>query len=662
MKKARVSLKWIVFLLLFPGGPSLHAQNWERRGPEGGMVLSLAVSPAGTVYLGTSDGHIFASEDGGGQWELRGRAGMRTDAVVAQLAADPREPRRVFAAVWFREAGAGGGVFRSEDGGVTWSASGLAGEAVRTVEFAPSRPETLVAGTRSGVFRSNDTGRNWERISPAGHAELRNVDSLAIDPGDAAVIYAGTYHLPWKTSDGGKSWAPAASGLIDDSDIMSMRVDAANPARMYLSACSGIYRSENRGAAWTKLQGIPYAARRTQAIVQDPRDPVTLYAATTEGLWVTRDAGESWERATPRDWVVNAAVVAPARGGRPARVLIGSEAQGMLASEDSGETFTAANRGFTHQVVKQLTGDTRDAAHVLLLLEKSTAEILESRDAGKSWKPLPRASGTKAEKDRWRAEEIARIYGSPWGWLAQLRDASLWIYSEQTQDWQRWNAGHASAGKPAGRKAGAAKTAWQGAAPEGAGVAFSTEDAYLAGSDGLLRCERSGNCERPAAFSHAAKPAAIWVSADGKLLAIAETQTGKFGISRDAGRSAVWRDLPEGLQTAAWILWSPEDGAPLYLGTKRGLFLSLNAGESWTLSKNGVPAAFVEKALRGEDFFLVTLGQGGIYRLGSSWANWKRQDQDAERSRVTGMVQVGRGQVLIGSESEGVLYLRNSEN
>jgi outer membrane protein assembly factor BamB len=57
------------------------AQSWERLGPEGGMVLSLGVDSAGTVYLGTSDGHVFASEDRGARWQLRSRAGTRTDAV-----------------------------------------------------------------------------------------------------------------------------------------------------------------------------------------------------------------------------------------------------------------------------------------------------------------------------------------------------------------------------------------------------------------------------------------------------------------------------------------------------------------------------------------------------------------------------------------------------
>ncbi len=240
---------------------------------------------------------------------MRGRVGNRTDAVISRMVSAPPKGERIYASVWFQEAGAGGGVFGSDDGGRTWRLLGLPAEAVRALEIAPTDENLLIAGTRSGVFRSSDAGKNWERISPAGDEELRNVDSVAIDPADGRVIYAGTYHLPWKTTDGGKNWKPVTAGLIDDSDIMSMRVDATNPARLYLSACSGIYRSEDRGGMWTKLQGIPYAARRTHSIVQDGKDPQTLYAGTTEGLWVTRDGGESWKRTTPKEWVINTVAV-----------------------------------------------------------------------------------------------------------------------------------------------------------------------------------------------------------------------------------------------------------------------------------------------------------------------------------------------------------------
>src|SRR5579885_3517961 len=98
------SVKLAVFsLLIFANSLPLSAQTWERLGPPGGMVISLASDSGDTLYLGTNDGHVFVSQDRGGHWSLRGRVGLRTDAIVAQLAVNPREPKQVFAPYGFRK-------------------------------------------------------------------------------------------------------------------------------------------------------------------------------------------------------------------------------------------------------------------------------------------------------------------------------------------------------------------------------------------------------------------------------------------------------------------------------------------------------------------------------------------------------------------------------
>ena len=618
------------------------------------MVLSLAADAGGVLYLGTNDGHVFVSVDRGARWALRGRVGARTDAVIAQLAVSAGNPARIFAAVWFREPGAGGGVFRSDDGGATWQPAGLQGEAVRALEFAPSQPELLVAGTRSGVFRSLDAGGAWERISPLDDPELRNVDSVAVDPADAHVIYAGTYHLPWKTTDGGKSWKSIAAGLIDDSDIMSLRVDAANPARVYLSACSGIYRSDNRGDLWTKLQGIPYAARRTQAIAQDPQQPLTLYAATTEGLWVTRDTGENWERTTPKEWVVNGVAVLPQQGSAPERVVLGTETQGILISEDSGKTFAVANQGFTHQVAKQLLGDPRDASHLLLLLERNGVELLESQDAGQSWSPVIATAGKGPEARDWSADRIEHVYGSPWGWFAQLSNGTFWSHSDSSGHWQSWIPRSAAAPQAPGTNGHSAHThslrtriASQGT------IVFSEDSAYLPLAQGVLRCNRAAKCESLPAFSKAGQPSALWASRNGQFLAV--VSGGKFGISRDSGNSALWRDLPAGVSGASAILWDAQGNSTLFLATNRGLYSSTDTGLHWTPTQGGLPAAVVEHLERTPQGLLATLEQGGVYVSPDGTGNWTRVDQDGERSRMNGMAETTPGQWVFGSQSEGVL-------
>ena len=64
---------------------------------------------------------------------------------------------------------------------------------------------------------------------------------------------------------------------------------------MFASACSGIYRSENAGKQFQKIQGIPFSARRTRVLKQDPGNPNIVYAGTTEGLWKTMDLRQDLE-------------------------------------------------------------------------------------------------------------------------------------------------------------------------------------------------------------------------------------------------------------------------------------------------------------------------------------------------------------------------------
>jgi photosystem II stability/assembly factor-like uncharacterized protein len=655
----------------------VDGQDWQHLGPPGGMVLALGAGSDGAVYLGTADGHVFVKEDPTKPWELRGRVGTRTDTVISRLLVNPVKPESLFAAVWYQQPGAGGGVFRSIDGARTWTLVGLQQEAVRALETAGEEPGTLVAGTRNGVFRSVDSGKSWQRISPEGDPELRNLDSLAVDPRDANVIYAGTYHLPWKTTDGGKNWQPVTAGLIDDSDIMGLRVDAGNPDRLFLSACSGIYRSENQGGLWTKLQGIPYAARRTQAIVQDAGDPRTLYAATTEGLWVTRDSGESWERTTPADWVIDSMAVAHGGADAKERVVIGTEAHGVLVSQDAGKTMRKDNDGFNHQVVRQLIGDSGRAAHLLMLMDRDIdsdkdgnsvregAILWESGDGGRQWTALPRsAQGTKGEP-QFAPEKIQRVYASPWGWLIQLFTGRLWILDERNEKWTDWKlrlpvGATSSAGDPrrsTPRTQEKTASALEPALPDGRILEFSERDAYVSTREGLLRCNQEGRCARLKSFGRESPFRALQVSANGsKLTAVLD---GKLATSVDGGQTASWADLPVSANSALWVDDFEQQGkASLFLGTVEGLFASGDGGTTWRRCEQGLPPGQVERLLHAHGFLAASLREGGLYVSVDDGRTWTRQDRDAERARFTGFVETAPGILTIGSQSEGVLLWR----
>jgi photosystem II stability/assembly factor-like uncharacterized protein len=646
---------WAAALLALITNSGICAQTWQRLGPEGGMVVSLAAAGPDEVYLGSADGHVFASKDGAKSWELRGRVGNRLDAVITRIVADPGQGSRLFAAVWYQEPGMGGGVFVSEDRGQTWKSSGLKTEAVRALEIAPSQPAELVAGTRSGVFLSADGGNSWRRISPEGDQEIRNLDSLAIDPRDPQVIYAGTYHLPWLTRDGGKTWKAVIAGIIDDSDIMSLRLDARNPDRVYMSACSGIYRSENQGGEWVKLQGIPYAARRTQMIEQDPANPKTLYAGTTEGLWVTRDGGESWSQTTPKDWVVNSVVVLGGHGAS-GRVVVGTEGRGIEVSDDAGVNFAEANRGFTHVIVKKLLADGGSPGHLLMIVERSTAEILESRDQGQRWSNVSMAAQDHGKSITLDAEEVQDVLSSPWGWLLRFENGELWLWDEDKKSWKQWRlflpAPLRRSANSGGRSARPEPTRELKAS---AVLGFSQNDAMVSSKEGLMLCHQSGICAPLKAFP-TGQIHAGWISS-GEEQRIAAVADDKLGLSSDGGKTAVWRDLPVTAEQVDWLdADQSADRITIYLVTREGIYVSHESDELWQRLAGGLPAGQVERWLRSGLWAVAERG-GRFYVSEDSGASWKGVDQDPERSRITGLVATADGGVLAGSQSEGLLLL-----
>ena len=129
----------------------------------------------------------------------------------------------------------------------------------------------LVIGALDGVFRS----QRWRK--DAGIASRRrttprskNIESLAIDPQNPDIVYAGTWHLPWKTEDGGTNWHSISKGIAFDSDMFSIIVDPKNPETVYASACSGMYKSVNKAEYFHRIYMALTARRdRTRVMKQD---------------------------------------------------------------------------------------------------------------------------------------------------------------------------------------------------------------------------------------------------------------------------------------------------------------------------------------------------------------------------------------------------------
>ena len=656
--------KFVPIVLCLFAATHVRAQTWKSLGPSGGDVRALAADPArrARVFMGTADGHIFGSEDSGAHWSLLGRASSRLDAVITAIVVDPRDGNVLFASSWTRDAAVGGGVFRSADGGRTWSAAGLAGQAVRTLAMAPSDPNVLVAGTLDGVYRSLDASKTWERISPEHHEELRNLDSLAIDPRDPQTIYAGTFHLPWKTADGGRTWHPIHEGMIDDSDVMSLLIDGANSRLIYASACSGIYRSDDGAAQWRKIQGIPYTARRTYAIAQDPKLPDRVYAATSEGLWMTADAGMTWRRTTPESWVVNTVVVAEEQ---PGRVLIGTEQLGVLASDDRGEHFQEANTGFEHRQILTLGLDAKRPGRILALLANAPEPILATEDDGRTWLPL--GAGL-------RAEQALGVYAAPdAAWWVSIAHGGLMRYYAARNAWKQAGIvvdGAPDKDAPATGKAVTASSPLNHALkqPQAArtsaerakknrprplldvvtDLAFSSKEWYAATPGGLLvSADQGATWRRKLVGPLSSLPVqSVRVSSSGRRIRVVSMRGLVF--TEDGGSTWVWHDLPLNSGGAVKLDDQPGDENTLVATARNGLYISRDAGKTWQQPASGLPSTPVQGFAATGGVFVASMSTGGLFVSSDSGRAW---------DRVPGTLADGFFAAVVASASEpGVIF------
>lgn len=414
-------------LLLLLLATLCNAQQWRPLGPDGGDVRSFAYDPKNPdrMFLGTSAGQLYLSTDHGKTWFRFAHLGDSTDMVLDNIVIDFEDSNIMYVAGWSVDS-ISGDVFRSRNGGKTWeTAPDMHGKSIRALAMAPSDHLTLVAGALDGVYRSRDSGDSWRRISPEHHAEIKDIESVAIDPANPDIIYAGTWHLPWKTDDGGKHWHSIKKGVIEDSDVFSIIINPADPAVVYMSACSGIYKSESAGELFHKIQGIPSSARRTRMLKMEPGNPNVVYAGTTEGLWKTTDAGVTWTRMTASNVIVNGIAVDPRN---TARVMLATDRSGVLASDDGSASFTASNRGFAHRQVASVLVDRIDSSMIYagVLNDKEFGGVFVTRNGGEDWKQLSNGLNGRDVFALRQAEDGSIIAGTNRGIFQFARKTARW--------------------------------------------------------------------------------------------------------------------------------------------------------------------------------------------------------------------------------------------
>jgi len=422
-------LRLVVGFFLVGWALGLLAADFKAAGPEGGDVRKLAVVPDNPdrIFLGTSSGRLYVSDDRGRTWTRFAHLGEGFDYVLDNIEIDPTNSKVMYVAGWSIE-GKTGEVFRSKDGGHTWkSLDGMKGKSAHALHLAPSNPKVLVAGALDGVYRSNDMGDHWSRISPEDHAGIKDIASIAVDPQNPDVVYAGTWHLAWKTTDGGQNWHQINRGMIDDSDVFSIIVDPKEPNVVYASACSGIYTSQAAGELFSKVPGIPFSSRRTRVLKQDPHNGKIVYAGTTEGLWRTEDAGKTWRRISSPNLIVNDVLIHPTD---PNLVLLATDRIGVLISTNGARAFVASNHGFSQRQVASVAVDDKNPNRVYAgtVNDHEFGGVFVSDDGGSKWQQMSAGLG---------GHDVFKVRQDEKGNLFAATNGGLFRYTPKSHLWMK---------------------------------------------------------------------------------------------------------------------------------------------------------------------------------------------------------------------------------
>ncbi len=240
-------------------------------------VAYLAVDPARPqrILAATFDG-IFLSQDRGASWKLVYRGTGAGQSAIVCLAFDPSRPATVF-------GGSLSGLVRSADGGMTWErVEGIiADKVVISLAIHPSDSRIVFAGTEGdGLFQSVNGGRNWRQVFTHSTSAGNGIRSIAFAPSRPEVVWLATEAGVFVTFNGGRAWQkPLAQGLAD-TDVQYLAAAPADPAAAYAATPSGVFATADSGRTFRRITfGLSF--RNGHFLAFEP--------GSGEALWLVTD-------------------------------------------------------------------------------------------------------------------------------------------------------------------------------------------------------------------------------------------------------------------------------------------------------------------------------------------------------------------------------------
>jgi cysteine-rich repeat protein len=537
-------------------GPTPQAGDnaWSVFGPQGGSILSLAIDPTSpqTVYAGTNGG-VFKSTDGGSSWSTASKgltdSGI-TETYVQELAIDPSSPQTLYAGM-FR------GVFKSTDGGASWDAAGLTTSDVTALAVDPTNPQTIYAGTDTGgmpagnVFKSTDGGMNW-----AAAAGLYNVNirTLAIDPTNSQLVYAGTSGGVFKSTNGGTNWSAASSGLTT-TDIYALAIDPSSPQTLYAGSYGGgVFKSTNGALTWVPANG-GYYNDYVYALAIDPTAPQTVYAGISAfGVRKSTNGGVSWSGGGFLD-SAHALAMDPTA---PQTVYVGANA-GVWKSTNGATSYSQMNVGLSSFFVSTVA---IDPANSQTFYEGDNV-VRKSTNGGASWSQTGGMLGRPLCVAINPANSQTVYVGTDGnGVNKSTNGGTSWTAVNNGLTWQYVYSLAIDPNNPQTMYAG-------------------TQGGFFSSSNGAGTWFPSSSMPYPV-WTIAIHPTLTWVVYVG---------TNGGGVSKTTNGGASWTALNSGLTdlNVKSLAIDPTNPQIMYAGTFSGTFKTTNGGTTWSTINSGLP-------------------------------------------------------------------------
>ena len=348
---------------------------------------------------------------------------------------------------------AGGGVFKTENGGISWKAifEHESTSSIGALALAPSDPSIVWVGTGEskvrndvidgkGVYVSGDAGHSWRF---AGLGSVGQISRIIVDPGNPDVVYVAATGHAWgpnpdrgvyRSADGGKTWKKIL--FVDDSTgAADLAIQPGNSKVLFAAMWefrrypwtlvdggpnSGIYRSTDGGDTWKKLtKGLPEGALGRIAVAVAPSDPNHVYAligAKHGMLWQTMDLGDTWTEVSDnhaydvRPYYFSRLKVSPENENK-----IYFMSLNLVESDDGGKTSHTADRG-VHSDHHSLWIDPKDPQR---MIQGNDGGVYVTTDGGKTWRFL----------NNLPIEQFYMVSTSsevPYGVCGGLQDNSAW--------------------------------------------------------------------------------------------------------------------------------------------------------------------------------------------------------------------------------------------